>query len=157
IDPDRLQVSLTLANRLAKEFNAAPEFHVTTDRREALANADYVINMIQVGSPEQIAADHTIPTRYGVRQTIGDTIGIGGIMRGLRTIPVVLYIARYIEELCPDAMLINYSHPMVRLVWSLEQSTSLRHVGLCHSVFNTAHELAHILDIPADEIDYLCA
>jgi alpha-galactosidase len=158
IDADRLRDSETVAMRVAEEAGATPKILSTTDRREALKGADYVVNMIQVGGYEPATVtDFQIPEKYGLRQTIGDTLGIGGIMRGLRTIPVMLDIARDMEELCPDALLLNYSNPMAILTWAMNEGSSIRTVGLCHSVFGTAHELAHVLGIPAHEIDYLCA
>lgn len=158
IDPDRLRDSETVAHRVAKEAGANPTILATTDRREALRDADYVINMIQVGGYEPATVtDFEIPEKYGLRQTIGDTLGIGGIMRGLRTIPVMLDIARDMEELCPDALLLNYSNPMAILTWAMNEATSIKTVGLCHSVFGTAHELARVLGVPAHEIDYVCA
>ncbi|HVL25460.1 MAG TPA: alpha-glucosidase/alpha-galactosidase [Thermomicrobiales bacterium] len=158
IDPDRLRDSETVARRVAAEAGASPTIETTTDRRGALRGADYVINMIQVGGyrPATVT-DFEIPKKYGLRQTIGDTLGIGGIMRGLRTIPVLLDIARDMEELCPDALLLNYSNPMAMLTWALNAGSGVKTVGLCHSVFGTAGELAHILNIPVEEIDYLCA
>jgi alpha-galactosidase len=158
IDLERLRDSETVARRVADEAGANPTILSTTDRREALQGADYVVNMIQVGGYEPATVtDFEIPEKYGLRQTIGDTLGIGGIMRGLRTIPVMLDIARDMEELCPDALLLNYSNPMAILTWAMNEATSIKTVGLCHSVFGTAHELAHVLGIPGDEIDYLCA
>ncbi len=158
IDADRLRDTETIAHRVAAEAGAKPDIRATTDRREALKDADYVVNMIQVGGYEPATVtDFEIPKKYGLRQTIGDTLGIGGIMRGLRTIPVVLDIGADMEELCPDALLLNYSNPMAMLTWAMNAGTDIATVGLCHSVFGTAHELAHVLDIPAEEIDYLCA
>jgi len=157
INSDRLNVTEMIAQRLAKEANAEAVIEATTDRRQALVGADYVINMIQVGDQPAATRDFEIPSKYGLRQTIGDTIGIGGIMRGLRTIPVVLDIAHDMEELCPEALLINYSNPMAMLTWAMNEATSIRTVGLCHSVFNTAEELSYVLGLPANQIDYLCA
>ena len=158
IDEDRLRDSATVARRVADETNAFPTIETTTDRREALIGADYVFNMIQIGGYDPATiTDFEIPRKYGLRQTIADTLGIGGIMRGLRTIPVMLDIGKDMEELCPDALLLNYSNPMAMLTWAMNKGTNVRTVGLCHSVFGTAHELAYVLGLPADEIDYLCA
>jgi alpha-galactosidase len=158
IDADRLRDTETIAHRVAGEAGASPTILTTTDRREALKNADYVVNMIQVGGYEPATVtDFEIPKKYGLRQTIGDTLGIGGIMRGLRTIPVLLDIGADMEELCPDALLLNYSNPMAMLTWAMNAGTDIATVGLCHSVFGTAHELAYVLGVPGDEIDYLCA
>jgi alpha-galactosidase len=158
IDPARLRDSEIVARRVAAEAGANPAIISTTDRRAALKDADYVINMIQVGGYKPATVtDFDIPKKYGLRQTIGDTLGIGGIMRGLRTIPVVLDIARDMEELCPDALFLNYSNPMAILTWAINQGSGIKTVGLCHSVFGTAGELAHVLGVPVNEIDYLCA
>ncbi|HEV2128438.1 MAG TPA: alpha-glucosidase/alpha-galactosidase [Thermomicrobiales bacterium] len=158
IDADRLRDSETVARRVADQARADARITATTDRREALSGADYVINMIQVGGYEPATViDFEIPKKYGLRQTIGDSLGIGGIMRGLRTIPVMLDIGKDMEELCPNALLLNYSNPMAILTWAMNRATDVRTVGLCHSVFGTAHELATILGLPAGEIDYLCA
>ncbi len=158
IDADRLRDSEIVAHRVADEAGANPSIIATTDRREALAGADYVINMIQVGGYEpSTVIDFEIPKKYGLRQTIGDTLGIGGIMRALRTIPILLDIVKDMEEICPDALLLNYSNPMAMLCMAVNRASTIRNVGLCHSVFGTAHELANILGVPAQEIDYLCA
>ena len=158
IDAERLRDSEIVANRVANEANANPTILATTDRREAIAGADYVINMIQVGGYEpSTVIDFEIPKQYGLRQTIGDTLGIGGIMRGLRTIPKLLEITRDMEELAPNALLLNYSNPMAMLCMAVNRASTVKNVGLCHSVFGTANELARILDVPTQEIDYLCA
>ncbi|MDP9373051.1 MAG: alpha-glucosidase/alpha-galactosidase [Chloroflexota bacterium] len=158
IDPDRLRSTETVAGRVAEAAGARPAIEATTDRRRALDGADYVINMIQVGGyrPATVT-DFEIPKRYGLRQTIGDTLGIGGIMRALRTIPVMLDIARDMGECCPDALFMNYTNPMAMLTWAMGRATSIKTVGLCHSVQGTAAELAALLGLPAAEIDYLCA
>ena len=98
--------------------------------------------------------DFEVPKRFGVRQTIGDTLGVGGIMRGLRTIPVLLDVCRDMEEVCPDALLLNYVNPMAMLCWAVAEASPIRTVGLCHSVQYTARELAADLGIPATELDY---
>ena len=98
--------------------------------------------------------DFEVPKRFGLRQTIGDTLGIGGIMRGLRTIPVLLDVCRDMEELCPDALLLNYVNPMAMLCWAVAETSPIRTVGLCHSVQHTAAELAADLGVPAEELDY---
>lgn len=158
IDAERLRDSEIVANRVANEANANPVILATTDRREALAGADYVINMIQVGGYEpSTVIDFEIPKKYGLRQTIGDTLGIGGVMRGLRTIPKLLEITRDMEEVAPNALLLNYSNPMAILCMAMNRASTIRNVGLCHSVFGTAHELSMVLGVPSEEIDYLCA
>lgn len=158
IDEARLRDSEVVARRVADQAGANPTILSTTNRKEALQGADYVVNMIQVGGYEPATVtDFEIPKKYGLRQTIGDTLGIGGIMRGLRTIPVMLDITHDMEEICPDALFLNYSNPMAMLTWAVNKATTIKTVGLCHSVFGTARELSHVLDIPVEEIDYLCA
>jgi alpha-galactosidase len=114
--------------------------------------------MIQVGGyrPATVT-DFEIPRRYGLRQTIGDTLGIGGIMRGLRTIPVMLSLCREMEELCPNALLLNYVNPMAMLCRAIQRASSIRTIGLCHSVQGTAEQLAADIGVPLEEINYLCA
>ena len=98
--------------------------------------------------------DFELPKRFGLRQTIGDTLGVGGIMRGLRTIPVLLDVCRDMEELCPDALLLQYVNPMAMLCWAVDRATSIRTVGLCHSVQHTAGELAADLGLAPAELDH---
>lgn len=158
IDEERLRTSEIVAKRVAQALRTHPKVTATTDRRRALEGADYVITMIQVGGyrPSTVI-DFEIPKRYGLRQTIADTLGIGGIMRGLRTIPVLIDICRDMEELCPDAWLLNYVNPMAMNCWALSRATSIKTVGLCHSVQGTAEQLARDINVPIEEINYLCA
>jgi alpha-galactosidase len=158
INPERLDDSERVARALAARLGAKPTIEATTDRRRALDSADYVICMIQVGGYKpSTVIDFEIPKKYGLRQTIADTLGIGGIMRGLRTIPVLLDICRDMEELCPDATFLQYVNPMAINCWAISRASSIKTVGLCHSVFHTASELAYDLGIPVEEIDYKCA
>jgi alpha-galactosidase len=114
--------------------------------------------MFQVGGyrPSTVI-DFEVPKKYGLRQTIADTLGIGGIMRGLRTIPVLLDVCRDMEELCPDALLLNYVNPMSMLCWAVSRATGIRAIGLCHSVQHTAHQLATDLGVDPTTLDYECA
>jgi alpha-galactosidase len=158
IDEERLATSEIVAKKVAKSLGANAKVGTTTDRRQALDGASYVLCMIQVaGYKPGTVTDFETPEKYGLRQTIADTLGIGGIMRGLRTIPVMLDIARDMEEVCPDALFLNYVNPMAMLCWTVERATTIKTVGLCHSVQGTARELAKDLDIPVNEIDYRCA
>jgi alpha-galactosidase len=158
INAERLKTSEIVAHKVAKALNASPTIEATTDRRAALKGADYVICMIQVaGYKPGTVIDFEIPKKYGLRQTIADTLGIGGVMRGLRTIPVLLDICRDMEELCPNALFINYVNPMCMNQWALSRGTSIKTVGLCHSVPGTAHELAHDIGVPYEDINYLVA
>ena len=158
IDEERLRTSEAVARRVADHFGSSATITATTDRRAALAGAEYVVTMFQVGGYEPATVtDFEVPKRFGLRQTIGDTLGVGGIMRGLRTIPVLLDLCTEMEELCPDALLLQYVNPMVSNCWAIAEATSVRAVGLCHSVQHTAGQLARDLGVPAEELDYLCA
>jgi alpha-galactosidase len=147
-----------MAHRLAANRDVQPTIVATTDRRRALGGADYAICMIQVaGYQPGTVVDFAVPQKYGLRQTIADSLGIGGIMRGLRTIPVLLAMCRDMEELCPDVTFLNYVNPMAMLCWAISRASPIRTVGLCHSVQHTASELARDIDVPLEEINYLCA
>lgn len=158
IDSARLADTEAVANLLADRASANPTIEATTDLRRALDGADYAINMIQVGGyrPSTVI-DFETPKRYGLRQTIGDTLGIGGIMRALRTIPVMLDFGRQMEQVCPDVLFLNYTNPMAMLCMAMNRATTIRTVGLCHSVQGTAADLAEWLGVPADQVNYLCA
>ncbi|MGC4190580.1 MAG: alpha-glucosidase/alpha-galactosidase [Thermomicrobiales bacterium] len=158
IDPERLRTSEIVANKLKGSAGAAATIEVHTDRRAALDGADYVITMIQVaGYKPGTVTDFEIPKKYGLRQTIADTLGIGGIFRGLRTIPVLVDIAKEMEELCPKALYLNYVNPMAMNCWAITRSSSISTVGLCHSVQGTAGELAKDIGIPVEDINYIAA
>jgi alpha-galactosidase len=158
LDEERLRVSELMTHRIVDSLAANTRVEATLDRRRALDGADYVLTMMQVGGyrPATVT-DFELPKRFGLRQTIGDTLGIGGIMRGLRTIPVLLGLCRDMEELCRDALLLQYVNPMAMLCWAVARASPIRTVGLCHSVQGTARELAADLGVPAEELDYLCA
>ncbi len=158
IDEERLKTSEIVAHKVAETLNAKPTIKSTLNRREALDGADYVITMIQVaGYKPGTVIDFEIPRKYGLKQTIADTLGIGGIMRSLRTIPVLLDICRDMEELCPDATLLQYVNPMVMNCWAIDRATSIKTVGLCHSVPHTANDLADDMGIKRGELNYVVA
>jgi alpha-galactosidase len=158
IDSERLKTSEIVAHKVNEVVNGKATITVTTDRREALDRADYIICMIQVGGYKpSTVIDFEIPKKYGLRQTIADTLGIGGIMRGLRTIPVLIDIAKDMEELCPNALFINYVNPMAMNQWALSRASTIKTVGLCHSVPHTAGELARDIKVPIEDINYLVA
>jgi alpha-galactosidase len=158
INAERLKTSEVVAHKVAKVVGANPTIEVTTDRRQAIKGADYVICMIQVGGYKPgTVIDFEIPKKYGLRQTIADTLGIGGIMRGLRTIPVLIDICRDMEQLAPNALFINYVNPMVMNQWALSRATPIKTVGLCHSVPHTAYELSKDIGVPYQDINYLVA
>jgi len=149
IDEDRLRASERVTRGLG-----ARNVEATLDRREALDGADYVVTSFQVGGLPATRIDFDVPKRFGLRQTIADTLGIGGILRALRTIPVLLDVCRDMEELCGDALLLQYVNPMAMLCWAVAETSPVRTVGLCHSVQHTAGELATDLGVPAEELDY---
>jgi alpha-galactosidase len=153
IDAERLATAERMARWTAAALSAEPTISAHLDRREALAGADFVVNTIQVGGARATRADFDVPARFGLRYTIADTIGVGGVFRALRTIPVVLGIARDMEAICPDAWLLNYTNPLATLVRAVSEASSIRVVGLCHSVFWTVDRLAGYLGIPREEVD----
>jgi alpha-galactosidase len=158
IDPERLRTSEIVAHRVAEFFDARPKIEATLDRRRALDGADYAISMFQVGGYKpSTVVDFEIPKKHGLRQTIGDTLGIGGIMRGLRSIPVFLEICREMEELCQDVTFLQYVNPMAMNTWAIHRASKIKTVGLCHSVQGTAEALAEDIGVPYQEINYICA
>ncbi|OQR65560.1 alpha-glucosidase/alpha-galactosidase [Streptomyces maremycinicus] len=158
IDTDRLATAYAAAVRIADVLGAGPTVTAHADRREALADADFVINIVQIGMGSATRTDFEVPARHGVRQTIGDTLGIGGIFRALRTFPFLRELGRDITEICPQAWLLNYTNPMAMNVQYLTQATGLtRVVGLCHSVYWTLRDLAELVKVPYDEISYQAA
>ena len=158
IDPERLETAEGMAQWTNQQLGARATFEAHLDRRAALAGCDFVVNMIQVGGHAATRIDFEVPMKHGLRQTIGDTLGIGGIFRSLRTIPVMLDIARDMHELCPDAWLLNYTNPMAMLCWATYAGSPIqRIVGLCHSVQWTTRGLADIVGVPYEEVDYVGA
>lgn len=158
IDEQRLDTAERLARYVNNETGAGFQIRAELDRRPALEGADFVVNEIQVGGWEATLRDFDIPSHYGLRQTIGDTIGVGGVFRGLRTIPVLVAIANDMLEVCPGAMLLNYANPMAMLPWAVWEGTELPNaIGLCHSVQNTHEQLAALVGVPVDEIEYTTA
>ncbi len=158
IDTERLKTSEVVAHKVAEALGAKPTIVATTDRKKALDGADYAIAMFQVGGYKpSTVIDFDIPKRYGLRQTIADTLGIGGIMRGLRTIPVMLEMCRDMEQVAGDITFLNYVNPMAMNCWAMSRATPITTVGLCHSVQGTAEQLADDIGVPIDEINYVSA
>lgn len=158
IDSERLKTSVIVARKISEALGVKPEIVATTDPIQALDGADYAISMIQVGGYKpSTVIDFEIPKKYGLQQTIADTLGIGGIMRGLRTIPVLLEYTRIMEKVCPDVLHLNYVNPMAINCLALAKASKIKLVGLCHSVPHTAKELAQDLGIPPEEVHYLVA
>jgi alpha-galactosidase len=155
IHPERLALAKRLVENLIAERSLPARVKATLDRREALKNADYVIVTFHPGGLEAFEHDIDIPLKYGVGFSIGDTLGPGGIFRGLRTIPALLDICRDMDEVsAPDALLLNYSNPMAINTWGVAAGSGRPVVGLCHSVPNTAEVLAGFIDAPPEELRY---
>jgi alpha-galactosidase len=158
IDADRLATAEAVARYVARERGASPAISAHPDRREALDGADYVINMVQIGGHAATLLDFEIPARHGLRQTIADTLGIGGIFRALRTADHMLALGREMAELCPRAWLLNYTNPMAMLCWLVYGGTPTRNVvGLCHSIQFTTQDLANLVGVPIGQVTFLAA
>ncbi|NEI71724.1 alpha-galactosidase [Rhizobium lusitanum] len=160
IDPERLKTSEIVARRICEALHLCKvRVEATLDRRQALQGADFVILMMQVGGYKPATVtDFEIPKSHGLRQTIADTLGVGGIFRGLRTIPVLEAICRDMMDVCPNALLMQYVNPMAINCWAIKEiAPSIRTVGLCHSVQHTAAHLAQCLGENVADINYLSA
>ncbi|MCJ8056035.1 alpha-glucosidase/alpha-galactosidase [Shinella curvata] len=159
IDRERLAESEIVARKLAATLGSKAVIETHTDQRRALEGADFVVVAFQIGGYEPCTVtDFEVPKKYGLRQTIADTLGVGGIMRGLRTVPHLWKICADMLEVCPRAILLQYVNPMAINTWAIaEKYPAIRQVGLCHSVQGTAYELARDLDIPVSEIRYRAA
>ncbi len=157
IDADRLRLVAAYAQRLIAQQRLPAKLEVTVDRREALRHADYVITVIQIGGGRAYRLDMEIPRRYGIDQAVGDTIGPGGVFRGLRSIPALLEICHDMEAICPKAWLLNYTNPLAINVWGIYRASRIKVVGLCHSVQGTAAYLARVMGIPYDRLHYWAA
>lgn len=160
IDPDRLGYAERAAVHVVRRLGAELTVKACPDRREAFDGADYLINEIQVGGFRATLTDFEIPRRYGLLQTIADTIGIGGIMRGLRTIPVMVEMGDEMAELCPDALLLNYTNPMAMVPWGVWSGSSWpasHTIGVCHSVRDTHAFLASTVGVPLQRVEFRTA
>jgi len=154
IDEQRLKDSENMLNNLKHSLKANITVKAYSDRKEALRGAKYIINAIQVGGYKpSTVIDFEIPKKYGLRQTIADTVGIGGIFRSLRTIPVMMDFARDIEEVCPDALFLNYTNPMAALTGAMLRFTNVKTVGLCHSVQICSEHLLKSLEMDDEGIE----
>lgn len=160
IDPERLAYAERAAAQVVERLAAGQTITAHADRREAFDGANYLINEIQVGGYAATVADFDIPKRYGLRQTIADTIGIGGIMRGLRTIPVMIEMGDEMAELCPEGLLLNYTNPMAMVPWGIWAGSrwpAARTIGVCHSVRDTHSFLAETVGVPEERIAFRTA
>jgi len=158
IDAERLRVSVQLIEKLLRDLGDARwQIVASLDRTQVLRGADYIVNCIEVSGAECVHWDNDIPLRYGVDQCIGDTAGPGGLFKALRTIPVWLAVLKDCERLCPDALVLNYTNPMGMLCLAAARTSSMRVVGLCHSVQNTSQQLAADAGVPLAELEFECA
>jgi alpha-galactosidase len=158
IGEERLGYAEHLANRIVSQSRSGARVTASLDRAAALDGADYAVNEIQVGGYDATRLDFDIPASYGVRQTIADTLGIGGIFRGLRTIPVVIGIGRDMARYCPDGYLLNYTNPMAMLPWAVYSATPFTRVfGLCHSVRDTHAHLAGLVGLEVSDVEFVTA
>lgn len=157
INKEKLSVMEKLAKRMCEQQKKSMKIEATTERRDVLKGANYVICAIGVGGVEAYRKDLEIPDKYGIDQNVGDTLGPGGTFRGLRIIPELLKICEDMEELCPDAILFQYSNPMAAVCMAVSKASSIKIVGLCHSVQGTAQQLASYMQVPVESISYWCA
>ncbi|HEY0536900.1 MAG TPA: alpha-galactosidase [Actinoallomurus sp.] len=158
IDAERLSVAEALAHRTADRYGAKPQIVASTDRRTALEGAQAVVNMVAVGGHRATVTDFEVPARFGLRQTIGDTLGIGGIFRALRTFPLLEGLATDMAAVCPDAWLLNYTNPMaMNLQYLAGIAPDLKATGLCHSVYWTVRDLCDLVGVPHEEVDVVSA
>ena len=158
IDAERLETAGMMARWTSGQFDAQAVVTEHSDRRRCVEGADFVINMVQIGMHAATLLDFDIPRRHGLKQTIADTVGIGGIFRGLRTIPFMLDLVRDMRAVCPGALLLNYTNPMSILTWAVYRAfPEQRVVGLCHNVQHTARDLASYLGVERSQLSYDCA
>jgi alpha-galactosidase len=153
----RLDKMHAFVQRMIRDNAARANVTATTDLREALTGADYVVVTIQVGGVDVFEQDYRIPLKYGVDNCIADTMGPGGIFRALRHIPELLKIAGLMREVCPDAVLFNYANPMAMCCWALGRVPGLQFVGLCHGVQTTMDLIASYVGVKKEEIDFVAA
>ena len=153
----RLDKMDAFVKRMIKDNNIHATVTATTDLREALTGADYVVVMIQAGGVDIFEMDYKIPLKYGVDNCISDTMGPGGVFRALRHIPELLKIANLMREVCPNAVMFNYANPMAMCCWALGRVPGLQYVGLCHGVQTTMDLVAGYVGLPKNDINYLCA
>ncbi len=157
IDPERLAQGHDLVQAIIDQRGLKAHVEATTDRREAVRDADYVITTFQQGGLDAYELDIEIPQRYGVEQCVGDTLGPGGVFRALRTIPVLIDLCHDMDQLAPDALLLNYVNPMATNCWAVDVASGRPFVGLCHSVQGTSEMLAEWIEVPYDEVVFVCA
>jgi|YelNatPaOPRAMG01_1025707.scaffolds.fasta_scaffold16883_3 alpha-galactosidase len=157
IDKERLQVTKKMAEMMANEKGSNSKIETYLDLESALKDADYVINTVQIGGKESTYIDFDIPEKYGLKQTIADTHGIGGMMRFLRTAPFLEELVKTMEKLCPNALLLNFTNPMSMCMWYVNSISKIKNVGLCHSIPGTIEQISEYTKVPLEEINYKVA
>lgn len=158
IDPERLRTAEAIAHRVAEQLGAKPRVSTHLDLRSALDGAAFVVNAVNVGGHPATVVDFEVPARFGLRQTIGDTLGVGGVFRALRTFPVLDDIATTMLEVCPEAWLLSYTNPMsMNVTYLAARHPRLKVLGLCHSVYWTVHDLCELLGVPLRGTSYRAA
>ena len=157
VDPIRLEQARTIVQAMVEQRKLKTKVIATTDRRAAVRGADYVVTTFQQGGLDAYKLDIAIPQKYGVEQCVGDTLGPGGVFRALRTIPVLLDLCAEMDLVAPEALLLNYVNPMAANCWAVADGSGRPHVGLCHSVQGTSEMLARWINVPYDEVNFVCA
>ena len=157
IDSDRLEVGANLCRKVGKALGANPKIEATSNRKEALRDADFVINMVQIGGFNSTLVDFEIPRKYGLNFTIADTTGPGGLFRALRTYPMLSGMCRDMMEVCPKAYLLNYSNPMSMNMQTIYRTSDVRAIGLCHSVQGTFDHLMDYIGEKPQDVAFICA
>ena len=157
IDAERLEVGAALCQKVGKALGANPKIEATQDRRKALEGADFVINMVQIGGFDSTLVDFEIPRKYGLGFTIADTTGPGGFFRALRTYPMIKGLVEDMMDICPKAVLLNYSNPMSMNMQTITRSSNIAAVGLCHSVQGTLNQIMGYIGVNPEEVAFQCA
>jgi len=153
IDADALESLKRACERIVEQVDGNLNLTITTDRAEALRDADFVILCIGIGGLAAMRNDLEIPERYGIYQAVGDTVGPGGLARGLRHVPFAVQVARDMEELCPDAWMLNLTNPMTTICRGMTRATHIRTIGLCHEVTGVSKHLASLFDVPVERME----
>jgi alpha-galactosidase len=157
IDPERLEMAQGLVQAIVDQRGLKTTIETTLDQREAVTGADFVITTFQQGGLDAYKLDIEIPQKYGVEQCVGDTLGPGGVFRALRTIPVLIELGDDMDDVAPEALLLNYVNPMAPICWAFYEATGRPHVGLCHSVQGTSEMLASWSGVPYEDVAFFCA
>ena len=152
VDANALQLMTPVCKRIVKQCNANLEITATLDRAEALRGADFVILCVAIGGLAAMRDDLEIPASYGVYQAVGDTVGPGGLARGLRHVPFAVEVAQEMENLCPDGWMLNLTNPMTTICRGVTRATGIRTIGLCHEISGFQHHLASLFQVPVEQV-----